>query len=123
MIISQNHKFQNNLYKDTKTVLLLEKIISEFSSFCRKNNKKPVLIVIPQKQDLKDFKNKKIINDNIFFSFSHILPIIDLMPLFFKNENKFNLYESGDLGDHTSNEMNCQIAEYIYKFLKKKSYL
>ncbi len=123
VIIDENHKFQNMLYKDKETVLLLKKIVSEFSIFSKRNKKNPILLIIPQKKDLEDFQNKKLIYDKIYSSFSNILPIIDLMPLFIENEHKLNLYANGDLGDHTSNEMNIQIADYIYNFLKTKNYL
>ena len=66
-----NQKFQNKLYKDEYSLLLLTKMIQEFILFCKKNNKKPVLTIIPQPLDIIDQKKTIVIIKS--FSLSSIL--------------------------------------------------
>ena len=119
IILSENHKLQNRYFKNSNKVNLLEKLVESFSKSAKENNLLPILIVMPQPNDLIDIKKGKALYQKIFQDFNKYLPVYDMAELFLNCEENIKIYKSGDLGDHPSPELNFKIAEKLKKIIKE----
>lgn len=119
IILSENHKLQNRYFKNSNKVNLLEKLVESFSKSAKENNLLPILIVMPQPNDLIDIKKGKALYQKIFQDFNKYLPVYDMAELFLNCEENIKIYKSGDLGDHPSPELNFKIAEKLRKIIKE----
>ena len=121
IIMRQNLLWRVKLYQDQETLNLFTKIVNDYIEFGKSKNFKPILIFLPQKDDVNFIKNnfhfyesflKKLINiDNLIF--------IDVLNELLEDPN-LNTYYSDDneYGGHFSKEGNEKIASIIHNKLK-----
>ena len=91
----------------------------KFVKLCSENDKKAILLILPQPQDLLSARKGQCSYKNIFNSFSEFLQIID-MTEYFLTENIEQLYKRGVLGAHLSDYGNRLLAEYLKNNVLKK---
>lgn len=119
MILLENNKLQNEYFKNFSKVNLLEKLVESFSKSAQEIDLLPILVVMPQPNDLIDIKKGKAIYQKVFQDFNKYLPVYDMAELFLSCEKNIKIYKTGDLGDHPSPELNLKIAEKLRKILKE----
>tara|TARA_B100000686_G_C16799338_1_gene984820 strand:+ start:1670 stop:2911 length:1242 start_codon:yes stop_codon:yes gene_type:complete len=122
IIMKQNLLWRIKLYKDHKTVDLFSKIIDDYIEFANSKNFLPILIFLPQKDDVNYVKN----NSHFYESFlkkitgRNNLIIIDTLDELLKAPNLDNYYsDNNEYGGHFSKEGNEKIASIIYDKLKR----
>jgi hypothetical protein len=120
IIMGINLKWRIKLYKDEKTVFLLEKIIEEYVNLSKRNNFNGYFVFLPQKDDIlfikknfhfyEEFTNKIIKNYN--------LKVLDVTNELLKEDNLDELYsDNNEYGGHFSKKGNEKIAQILYKQL------
>ena len=118
VVLAENQRLQNLYYKTSKNVSLLEKLVESFTKSAKNNNLQPILLVMPQPNDLLDVKKGEAVYQEVFQKFNAYLPVYDMTELFLRSEQSINLYKSGDLGAHTSPELNEKIAAGLKEFIQ-----
>jgi len=122
IIMRINLRWRVNLYQNNEVLQLLRKIVEEFILFSKENKFTPVLVFLPQKDDVNFIKSKfhfykKFLNE--LNSMKGLL-IIDVVNDLVKESNIDTLYsENNEYGGHFSREGNYRIATIIYNELIK----
>ena len=124
IIMKTNLEWRVKLFQDEQITLLLKKIIEEFVLFSKQNQFKPVLAILPQKDDV-DFIKKNFHFYEIFLEeLSNLeeLQIIDTTKDFLQVKNLDSLYsDKNEYGGHYSAEGNQKIATILNHKLSKNS--
>ena len=113
-----NLKLRVDLYKKTEPAMLFQVIVKMFVQYAKENNFKPILLIIPQKDDVEYMKK----NGNYYWEVLKLLrgnlKIIDMYKQF-KIENLDYLYsDDNKYGGHPNKTANLMIAEKINRVLK-----
>lgn len=120
-IMRINLRWRIKLYECTDAISLLERIVNEYSVYARQNNFKPILVILPQKDDVNFIKNKfhfyrKFIK-NITMIYN--LHVIDIGEKLIHESNLDDLYsDQNEYGGHFSKTGNEKVAKIIYDELK-----
>ena len=122
IIMKINLEWRVKLFQDEQITLLLKKIIEEFFLFSKQNQFKPVLAILPQKDDVNFIKNNFHFYENFLQELSNLkeLQIIDTTKDFLQVKNLDNLYsDKNEYGGHYSVDGNQKIASIINYELTK----
>ncbi|PIN73343.1 hypothetical protein COV20_03875 [Candidatus Woesearchaeota archaeon CG10_big_fil_rev_8_21_14_0_10_45_16] len=113
-----------HLYSNKYAVDLLTAIIEEFKRYCQEQGSTPVLVWMPQKDDITLIKRRGLYYKNFVDSISDKINVIDLTSSLLRQERIDTIYaeDSAD-GGHFSPEGNRFVAEEITKALKEKDFL
>ena len=117
-----NLEWRVKLFQDEQITLLLKKIIEEFLLFSKQNQFKPVLVILPQKDDVNFIKKNFHFYENFLQELSNLkeLQIIDTAKDFLQVKNLDNLYsDKNEYGGHYSVDGNQKIASIINYELTK----
>ena len=116
IIMKINLEWRVKLYQDKQITLLLKKIIEEFFLFSKQNQFKPVLVILPQKDDVNFIKKNFHFYENFLEELSNLeeLQIIDTTKDFLQVKNLDSLYsDKNEYGGHYSVDGNQKIASII----------
>ncbi len=119
IIMKSNLRLRERLFRKDKSASdLLERLVLEFSRFGKENNFIPILLWMPQKDDLIRIKSKK----NYYHAFIHRIKekiiTIDLTEELTKHNDINTLYsEDSSYGGHFSKQGNLLIAHIILQQL------
>ena len=116
IIMKINLEWRVKLYQDKQITLLLKKIIEEFILFSKQNQFKPVLVILPQKDDVNFIKKNFHFYENFLEELSNLeeLQIIDTTKDFLQVKNLDSLYsDKNEYGGHYSVDGNQKIASII----------
>ena len=122
IIMKINLEWRVKLFQDEQITLLLKKIIEEFFLFSKQNQFKPVLAILPQKDDVNFIKNNFHFYENFLQELSNLkeLQIIDTTKDLLQVKNLDNLYsDKNEYGGHYSVDGNQKIASIINYELTK----
>lgn len=118
-VIKRNIEQAHNYYKDEYSKRLFLEIIKRFKLIAKSKKQIPILVVFPQKMDIK--LKKSNINYKNFFDKQVSKEIITLdLTKFFEKKKINNLYTNKIYGSHLSPLGNKFVSKIIYNFLKKK---
>lgn len=115
-IMRINLKWRIRLFRSDSPVKLLEKIIENFTIYAKKNNFIPILIFLPQKDDLLFIKQQFHFYENFLKQLTIIkdLHIIDVTKPFLEDSNIDKLYsDDNEYGGHYSKFGNQKVANII----------
>ena len=122
IIMKINLEWRVKLFQDEQITLLLKKIIEEFFLFSKQNQFKPVLAILPQKDDVNFIKNNFHFYENFLQELSNLkeLQIIDTTKDLLQVKNLDKLYsDKNEYGGHYSVDGNQKIASIINYELTK----
>jgi len=111
-IIKRNYEYQEKLYENTEAVNLLKYLVNKYTSLCKMNNKKAILLVIPQPLDIEHARKGRLKYNDVYEGFKDIVNIVDMTKIFIDEDIK-KIYKHGKLGAHMSNYGNKLIADYL----------
>ena len=119
-VLKRNLKVCIELYKKKNIEELMVALVKDFVDFCKINNAIPIMMVMPQLNDMVYIKkNRKYYNDFIN-EISNITTVIDIAE-YLKLEEDLTSYYSNDIyGGHLSKKGNKFVAKIIAKKLSKK---
>lgn len=111
VVLKQNANWTSKLYSETNSTKLLSHLINKFSILCKRADKIPILLVVPQEFDLGKTKHQNYSN---FFAGDDFkgLTIIDAGSVV-REIGIDNAYVNGTLGPHPSPELNSKLAKMI----------
>ena len=121
IIMRQNLLWRIKLYQNEEILNLFTKIIDECVAFAKSRNFKPVLIFLPQKDDVNFIKNifhfyesflkKLMVMEDLIF--------VDVLNELLKDSKLDSYYsDNNEYGGHFSKEGNKKIASIIYRELQ-----
>ena len=126
IIMKINLKWRIRLYKNNNINKLFEKIILNFINYSKERKFKPVLVFLPQKDDIKFIKNNYHFYKDFIKKIEELEDIIVLdISKFLINEKNLDEYysDNNEYGGHYSKQGNEKIANYIEKRLVEKKLL
>ena len=118
-IIIKNIIEADNYYLIDNMKLLLEKIIYKYDKIINKIEKKMLILIIPQKYDLLELKQKNY--KSFFKHMSKNINILDLTDVFVNQKNINSLYIEDNYAGHLSKIGNQLVASEVYKYLKEEN--
>lgn len=122
IIMRNNLKWRVKMFKDIKHKKLLEKLIEEYKDFAKNHNFKPILILLPQKDDIRYIKENYDFYENFLKELvkSSGLFHIDVTNDLLNESDLDSLYsDNNEYGGHYSKEGNKKIAEIINKKIRE----
>lgn len=122
IIMNINLKWRVRLYQKEHATLLLKKIIESYVDFSKENDFIPILIFLPQKDDINFIKTNHNYYKNFEIELSKInrLNLIPMTDIILNEDNIDKLYsDDNDYGGHFSKFGNQKVAEIIHEYLKK----
>ena len=120
IIMKINLGWRVKLFQNEQITLLLKKIIEEFLLFSKQNQFKPILVILPQKDDVSFIKENFHFYEKFLEELYYLkqLQIIDVAKDFLQVTNLDNLYsDKNEYGGHYSLEGNLKIASIINREL------
>ena len=124
IIMRINLELRYKLFKNPKAVKLLSKIIDEFIVYSKEQNFIPILLFLPQKDDVLFIKNKEFYYKKFIQKKSKKLLTIDLTNYFLKTSNLDEFYSADSkYGDHLNKSGNKFVAQVIYDVLRERGLL
>lgn len=124
MLMKTNLKLRYRLFKNQEALELLKEIINEFIRYSKETGFIPVLLWMPQKDDVLFVKNKNFYYSDFIKEMSKKLLTIDLTNNLIKVTNLNELYSSDNVyGGHFSKLGNKFIAKVVYDAFKEKKLL
>jgi len=121
-IMQVNLELRRKLFlKEKSAVELLSLLVKEFKKFGIKEGFEPVLLWMPQKDDILYIKKKENFYSGFIRSISKDIQAIDVTDVLLKRNDLDELYcDDNEYGGHYSKEGNRVVAQVVYKFLKEK---
>ena len=124
IVMNTNLGWRVKLFHNEQITLLFKKIIEEFILFSKQNQFKPILVILPQKDDVNFIKNNFHFYEK-FLEELHDLEqsqIIDIAKDLLQVPNLDNFYsDKNEYGGHYSLEGNQKIASIINHRLLKNN--
>ena len=113
-IMDINLKLRIDLFAKDEPTLILFHLVEMFKSYAKENNFKPVLLIIPQKDDI-DFINNNYHYYSNFLNRLKDIVVIDMYDIFPRFED-YPIYSDDDkYGGHPNDFANQIIAAVIKK--------
>lgn len=112
LVYKTNIECANNLYKNFNSIDLFDKLISKFVKIAKKRNHKPIIVIFPQKYDIKIFKDNKNKYKDFFNKQKKKLLIIDLTEDFSKT-NYRSFFQDDKYGGHLNEKGNLFVSNKI----------
>ena len=110
------------LFKKEYPALLLTKLVEEFSRYGKEQGFEPVLLWMPQKDDVLFMKRRGIYYSHFVEKISKKMKVIDLTPMLMSSDNLSSLYSDDNTdGGHFSPEGNKKVAEMVYEKIIERS--
>ncbi len=122
IIMNINLGWRVKLFQDEQITLLFKKIIEEFLLFSKQNKFKPILVILPQKDDINFIKNNFHFYEKFLEELHNLeqLQIIDIAKDLLQVTNLDDFYsDKNEYGGHYSLEGNQKIASIINHRLSK----
>lgn len=122
IIMKINLKWRVKMFKKEKHKELLIKILEEYVNFAKEQNFKPILIFLPQKDDVLFIKKEFHFYEDFLKNVEKITGLynIDVTNDFTQTKDLDLLYsDNNDYGGHYSKEGNKKVAEIIKRELEK----
>lgn len=124
LIMEINLKLRYRLFKDIEAIKLLNEIINEFIRYSKEQGFIPILLWLPQKDDVLFVKNKGFYYADFIKEISKKLLTIDLTNNLIKVTNLNELYSYDNVyGGHFSKLGNKFIGKMVYDTLKERKLL
>src|SRR3989338_3347314 len=123
VIMDINLKLRRRIFEgDPQSVKLLEKVVEEFLIYAKTKNFIPVLLWMPQKDDLLVIRKKKNTYYQMFINnIQKKLNVVDLTEdLINRNDLDDIFSDDTEYGGHYSRTGNKLVAEILYRELKEK---
>jgi hypothetical protein len=117
IVMQRNIREAQNLYQDSKSTSLLEALLKRFCSGAESRRQLPIILVVPQLNDLMLAKSGMAKHLTYFKSLSRVLPIVDVTNHFLKLNTKL-LYINDVYGGHLSKYGNEIVAKVVTKWLR-----
>jgi lysophospholipase L1-like esterase len=113
-----NLKLRVDLFSDKMPMLLLLKLVDMFKDFANENNFKPILLIVPQKDDVEYIKNNEHFYKGIVDQIKKSMTAIDMYDIFsLKNLNQI-YSDDNKYGGHPNQYGNQLIAQEIQKVVR-----
>ena len=122
IIMNINLGWRVKLFQDEQITLLFKKIIVEFILFSKQNQFKPILVILPQKDDINFIKTNFHFYEKFLEELRNLkqLQIIDVAKDLLQETNLDSLYsDKNEYGGHYSIDGNQKIASIINHKLTK----
>ena len=117
-IHESNLKLRVDLFRKSEPIMLFQAIVKIFVQYAKENNFKPILLIIPQKDDVEYMKKHGNYYWEVLRFLKGDLKIIDMYQTF-KIENLDYLYSDNDkYGGHPNKTANEMIAKRLEKYVK-----
>ena len=126
IIMKINLKWRIKLYRNKKVKKIFENIILDFIDFSKENRFKPILVFLPQKDDIIFIKKNYHFYKNFIEKISKFENIIifDMSELLINEDNLDKIYsDNNEYGGHYSREGNEKIAKKIENILRERKLL
>jgi len=124
LMMRTNLKLRYRLFKNQEAVGLLKEIINEFIRYSNEQNFVPVLLWMPQKDDVLFVKNKEFYYADFIHEISEKLVTIDLTNNLTKLTDLNEIYSYDNAyGGHFSKLGNKFVGEIVYNTLRERKLL
>ena len=124
IIMRINLKLRYQLFKNQEALKLLEEIINEFIRYSKEEGFIPVLLWMPQKDDILFIKRNGHYYNDFIREISKKILTIDLTRYLINSPKLSELYQyDNEYGGHFSSYGNKFVAEIIYNILKREKIL
>lgn len=112
-----NLKLRVNLFKKPEAIMLFQVIVKMFVNYAKTNNFKPILLVIPQKDDVCYIKKHRNYYSDILRVLESDLEIIDMYKKFRYEKLDCIYSDDSKYGGHPNNKGNKIISLEVFKKL------
>jgi hypothetical protein len=122
-IMRINLKWRVKLFSEKSNVDLFIKIIEYYLDLSKSLKFKPILLILPQKDDVNYIKNNFHFYENTISQLKEFpdLEVIDATQFFLNVKNLDELYsDQNEYGGHLSKEGNKMVSFFVYEYLKKR---
>jgi hypothetical protein len=121
-IMDINLKLRVDLYKKEYPVDLLLSIVKDFELYAKEKGFKPVLMIIPQKDDIEYIKKKKDYYYEAFLGKAKTyMKVIDTTSFLLEEKDLNELYsDDNKYGGHPCPKGNEKIANYVWEELRRE---
>mgnify|MGYP001204693934 FL=1 len=122
-IMKTNLQYRINFFKN-KNSLLLEAIIKNFLQYSEEQNFIPVLLLLPQKDDLNFIKNNYHFYKNLIDKIKKLdkIIVLDFSSKLLSKSNLDELYsDDNEYGGHFTAKTNQILASFLYDQLKSRN--
>lgn len=126
IIMKINLEWRLKLYKNEEVKKLFEEIILNFVEYAKEQNFKPVLVFLPQKDDLGFIKKEYHFYNEFVNKIrkNETLTVIDIQNYLSKEENIDEFFsDNNEYGGHYSKIGNKKIAYYLEEIFRKSKIL
>ena len=126
IIMKINLEWRLKLYKNEEVKKLFEEIILNFVEYAKEQNFKPVLVFLPQKDDLGFIKKEYHFYNEFVNKIrkNETLTVIDIQNYLSKEENIDEFFsDNNEYGGHYSKIGNKKIAYYLEEIFRKSEIL
>ena len=122
-IMDINLKLRKNLFKTDEAIDLFHVIIKDFVAYGKKQNFKPVFLLIPQKDDILYVKQKERFYQDFISKIKKDLLVIDMTDYFIDIENLDEYYsDDNKYGGHPCYKGNELIAQVLMETLTSEKF-
>ncbi len=110
------HPVKVSLFSKDKPVELLKALTQEFFSYAQEKSFTPILLWIPQKDDIEYIKRRGVYYEDYIKEFSKEFTVVDMTKTLVNSNNVENLFtEDSSDGGHLSEEGNKVVANELFK--------
>ena len=122
LIMKTNLNWRINLFK-SKNSLLLEEIIKNFIQYSDEKNFIPILLILPQKDDVTFIKNNYHFYENFLKDIKNLdkIIVLDFTTKLLSESNLDELYsDDNEYGGHFTKKTNQLLASFLFNELKTR---
>jgi len=113
-IMDINLELRVNLFKDGEATDLIQKIIDLFVKYAKEQNVKPILLIVPQKDDIDFIRRNGHFYVDVFKFPDSYLKVIDMYDVFINFEDIYS--DDNKYGGHPNKKGNELIAKEVLKY-------
>ena len=118
VIMKENIRAAAALYDRPECRALLRALVERFAGVCRRAQRTPLLVVLPQPIDLEWIEQRGDYYGAFWASLGERCPVLDLTRRFLEHPRRADLYVGGALGPHVSSEGNRLIAATLAAWIE-----